>query len=429
MSPCLNMAQPARDWSEAMTPASDAPGRPGTRLVPGQGGSVLLLSMRRLNDLVAFCMQYEFEDVVADLTGADRIDVGDRDALELSRRTYRLARFATGSRRFARASATPPSTMKLERDYELFFPVFNYAHELYALATVPDWRKRCRVAACFINEFVGEKPTHGEPRVPDYLLELLAEFDHVFIGMRHPIDELARIIGRPCTYLPPAVDVLRFSPYPELPERAIDVCNIGRRSAVTHDALIRLATDRRLFYYYDTIAASGVDRKQRTFAVDSASEHRLLLASLLQRSRYFIANRARANQADSTGRDEISARFFEGAAAGTVMLGEPPATAEFTNQFDWSDAVVRLPFDSPDVGEALVELDRDPQRLARIRRDNVCNAALRHDWVHRLRTVFEAVGIPPTEAMLEREKRLCALAAMTSGTPGAPRLRSLVGTA
>ena len=111
------------------------------------------------------------------------------------------------------------------------------------------------------------------------------------------------------------------------------------------------------------------------------------------------------------------------------MLGEPPATAEFTNQFDWSDAVVRLPFDSPDVGEALAELDRDPQRLARIRRDNVCNAALRHDWVHRLRTVFEAVGIPPTEAMLEREKRLCALAAMTSGTPGAPRLRSLVGTA
>ncbi len=415
---------------ETVPLTTDAQGRQGTHLVPGHGGSVLLLSMRRLNNLVAFCMQYEFEDIVADLTGADRVDVGDRDALDRSRRVYRLARFATGSRRFARAAAPRPSGVRLQRDYELFFPVFNYAHELYALTTVPDWRKRCRVAACFINEAIGETPRRGERRVPDYLLEQLAEFDHVFIGMRHAVDEVARIIGRPCSYLPPAADVLRFSPYPELPERAIDVLNIGRRSAVTHQALLRLARERRVFYYYDTVAASGTGQKQRTFRVDNASEHRVLLASLLQRSRYFIANRSRANDPESTTvGEEISGRFYEGAAAGTIMLGEPPRTEDFRTEFDWPDAVIQLPFDSPDVGEVLVELDQDPHRLARIRRDNVCNAALRHDWVHRLRTVFDTVGIPPTEAMLEREKRLCALAAVTSGTPAAPRLRSLAGTA
>jgi len=414
---------------ETVPLTADAPGRQGTSLVPGHGGSVLLLSMRRLNNLVAFCMQYEFEDIVADLTGADRVDVGDRDALDLSRRAYRLARFATGSRRFARAFAPRPPGVRLQRDYELFFPVFNYAHELYALTTVPDWRKRCRVAACFINEAIGETPRRGERRVPDYLLEQLAEFDHIFIGMRHAVGEVARITGRPCTYLPPAADVLRFSPYPEPPERAIDVLNIGRRSAVTHEALLRLARDHRLFYYYDTVAASGTGQKQRTFRVDNASEHRVLLASLLQRSRYFIANRSRANDPESTTvGEEISGRFYEGAAAGTIMLGEAPRTDEFRTEFDWPDAVIPLPFDSPDVGDVLAELDRDPHRIARIRRDNVCNAALRHDWVHRLRTVFETVGIPPTEAMLEREKRLCALATMTSGTPVAPRLRSLAGT-
>ena len=42
---------------------------------------------------------------------------------------------------------------------------------------------------------------------------------------------------------------------------------------------------------------------------------------------------------------------------------------------------------------------------------NVANAALRHDWVHRLRTVFETLGLHPTEAMLARERRLQALAA------------------
>ena len=367
--------------------------------------------MRRLANLVAFCLQYEFEDVITDLTGADRVDPGDRGALELTRRAYKLARFATGSQRFARASAPQPSTVKLERDYELFFPVLNGVSELFALATVPAWRERCRVAACFINEV-------WAPDLPGYLLELLTRFDHVFLGTRHAVDEVARITGRPCTYLPLAVDVLRFSPFPEPPPRSIDVCNIGRRSRVTHDALMRLAGDHRIFYYYDTVAASGLDRKQRTFSVDDASEHRRLLASLLQRTRYFIANRALVNQAEITmGRDEISGRFYEGAAAGAVMLGEPPRTEEFERQFDWPDAVIRLPFDYPEMGRFLDELNRDPDRLARISADNIRNAALRHDWVHRLRTVFETVGIPPTETMLARETRLRTLARQARGTP------------
>jgi hypothetical protein len=373
--------------------------------------------MRRLADLVGFCLQYEFEDVVADVTGADRVDVGERKALEFSRRVYKLARLATGSQRFAGACAPRPATVRLERDYDLFFPIFNNAHELYALATVPDWRQRCRVAVCFINEL-------WPHLLPRYLLELLAEFEHVFVGARHAVSEVARIVGRPCSYLPAAADVLRFSPFPEPPPRTIDVCNIGRRSPVTHDALLRFARGRRIFYYYDTVAASGEGEKQRTFHVDNAGEHRLLLASLLQRSRYFIANRGRVNEPElMMGRDEIAGRFYEGAAAGTVMLGEPPRTEEFERQFGWSDALIPLAFDSPDVGRALVELDEDPGRLERIRRDNVRNAALQHDWVHRLRTVFETVGIPPTEAMLAREKRLQALAALALEAPAGAHQR------
>jgi hypothetical protein len=293
----------------------------------------------------------------------------------------------------------------LERDYELFFPVFNHVHELFALSVVPEWRQRSRRAACFINEAWAHL-------LPGYLLELLEGFDHIFLGCRHMVGEMERIVGRPCSYLPLAADVLRFSPFPEAAPRGIDVCNIGRRSAVTHAALLRLAHERRIFYYYDTVAASGAGRKQRTFHVDAAAEHRLLLAGLLQRSRYFIANRGRVNEPEYTmGQDEISGRFYEGAAAGTVMLGEPPRTDSFERQFDWPDAVIPLPFDSPGIGRLLAELDADPGRLARIRRDAVRNAALRHDWVHRLRTVFETLGLAPTADMLEREARLEAVAA------------------
>jgi hypothetical protein len=384
-------------------PSATTDGR--ATLTEGGDGRFLLLSMRRLADLVAFCQQYEFEDVVAEVTGADRVEAGDREAMERSRRVYKLARIATRSSRLARALAPPLATVRLARDYELFFPIFNHAFELFALDTVPGWRERCRRAACF----VGELWVH---ELPGYLLELLSAFDHVFLGVRHPVEEVARIVGRPCSYLPLAADVATFAPFPDPPARTIDVCNIGRRSAVTHAALVRLAAERRIHYYYDTVAASGDSHKQRTFRVDRPREHRLLLASLLQRSRYFVANRGRINEPEFTqGRDEVSGRFYEGAAAGAVMLGEPPRAPHFAEQFGWPDVVIPLPFDSPDVADVLARLDREPERLERARRRNVAGAALRHDWVHRLFSVFEALGIAPTAAMRARERHLREIAA------------------
>ncbi len=284
------------------------------RIVRG-GGPVLQLSMRRIHDLVAFCAPYEFEDVVAEVTGADRVEAENPDAIERVRRVYKLARFGTRSRRLARALTPALPAPRLTREYDLFFPVFNHPFELFALAAVPEWRARCRKAACFINELWAHE-------LPGYLLELLAEFDHVFIGVRHPVEEVGRLVGRPCTYLPLAADVLRFAPDPGFPERAIDVCNIGRRSAVTHAALLVLARERRIFYYYDTVRASGERGKQMTFSVGNPAEHRLLLASILQRSKYYVANRARVNEPEMTeGKEEISGRFYEGAAAGAVLIG------------------------------------------------------------------------------------------------------------
>lgn len=375
-----------------------------TELVHGAGGNVLLLSMRRIAKLVAYCVDYEFEDVIAEVTDADRIEVGDAAALEWSRRIYRYTRHVSRAHRSCGPFPGFHTRIRLERDYELFFPVFNYPFELFSLAALPDWRKHCRVAACFVSEI-------WLHQLPTYLLELLAQFDHIFVGVRHPIEAVGRIVGRPCTYLPLAADVVRFAPYPEAPARSIDLCNIGRRSQVTHQALLRVMANRRFFYYYDTVAASGIDLKQRTFRVQNAREHRLLLASLLQRSRYCFAHRGFVNTPEFTqGRDEISSRVYEGAAAGVVMLGEPARGPDFQEQFNWAEPVIQVPFDCEAIGTVLKELDSQPERLARIRRDNVRNSALRHDWVHRLRTVFETMGLQPTEKMLKREQRLNAIA-------------------
>jgi hypothetical protein len=141
-----------------------------------------------------------------------------------------------------------------------------------------------------------------------------------------------------------------------------------------------------------------------------------MLATILKHSCYYIANRGYINKPEFTaGRDEISARFYEGAAAGTVMIGEAPLTEEFKRQFDWRDAVIHVPFDSPDIGRILAELDGDPERLRVVRRNNVREAALRHDWLHRIQVVFDSLGLTPTEKMHARAQQLdqiaCASAA------------------
>jgi hypothetical protein len=288
----------------------------------------------------------------------------------------------------------------LRRDFELFFPVFSHIYELYCLATIPDWRQRCRKAACFITEVWSNQ-------LPEYLVELLSAFDHIFLGHCHSVKDVARITGRSCSYLPLAVDVLRFTPARLDQPRPIDVCNIGRRSPVTHRALLEEAERQQSFYYYDTVAASGTDLKQRTFRVDSPHEHRRMLAAILKRSCHFIVNRGHVNQPEFTaGQDEISARFYEGAAAGTVMIGEAPRTEEFRRQFDWPDAVIHVPFDSPDIGQILADLSGDPKRLRAVRRNNAREAALRHDWLHRIRVVFDVLGLTPTEEMLARAQGL-----------------------
>ncbi len=363
--------------------------------------NVLLLSLRNVEDVVAFCAQYEFEDVIASVTDADMAAPEGLEGVELSRRAYKLARYLTGSRRLADSIAPRLTARRLEKEYDLFLPVFSHPHQLFALSCIPDWRKRCRKAACFIAEA-------WDHLLPGYLLELLSEFDHVFIAAQHVIGTVARMIGRPCSYMPHGVDALRFCPWPDPPARSIDVCSIGRRSPVTHEKLLEAAQQGRIFYYYDTIKPTA---KQVTFHVNSGPEHRFLLATLLKRSRYYIANRARANQPELTrGRDEIGGRFFEGAASGAIVIGDPPNIDEFRKRFDWPDAVIPMPFDAPDVAKRIEEIDADPARQTRIRRDNVSNALLRHDWVHRLRTMMDAVGVSPPERMLAREASLRSLA-------------------
>jgi hypothetical protein len=233
-------------------------------------------------------------------------------------------------------------------------------------------------------------------------LRLLQPFDHVFLYYRNSVKPLAKRITSRCSYLPPGVDTIRLCPYPEAPERSVDVYSIGRRSAVTHQALLEMAAKRDLFYIYDSTTADQV--------IDP-DEHRDLFANIVKRSRYFIVNPGLIDRPEVRGEQiEVGNRYFEAAASGTLMIGERPQNDAFAELFDWPDSLVDLPYGSPAIADVIDEWDSQPERQNRARRTSVAQSLLRHDWVYRWETILQAVNLAPTPRAVERRLRLSNLA-------------------
>lgn len=358
---------------------------------------ILVVSVRGFRFQAANCCIYEFEDLLGELEEADLYVPSKEHGLP--RKIYRTAKYITNSDCLAKAIAPFPKELTLDREYDLLFAVLDNPWQMHLLEAIAGWREKCRHTACYIAEM-------WQPDLNNWRLlkEPWQNFDRIFLGVTHLTDRLSKLIDRSVTYVPPAVDTLAFSPYPHPPQRSIDVCYVGRRSPQIHASLYRHSQENNFFYYYDTV------KKQQLF-IENPQEHRAKLISLFQRSRYNITYYAKFNSTQETGgTQEIGYRFFEGAAAGTVMLGMPPAGKAFPYYFDWEDAIVRVDLSENDIIDAIAEFDRQPERVDRIRRRNVANSLLKHDWLYRWRDMIGTFDLKPTPAMLAREARLQNLA-------------------
>jgi hypothetical protein len=369
-------------------------------------------SVRKINTLVGYSSLYEFEDFICTVSDVDLIEVQDFKNIDKSRKVFKILRKLDGSRRLSQLLAPSyipeKSRFYLDKQYDLLIYTFNSVFELFLFRAVQGWQDQARHKACFINEF-----WEVELKDSDYLIELAKDFDHIFVGLHHCVDTVTRLTGKPCTYLPLGVDTLKFNPFITLAKPSgIDICNIGRRSEVTHKALRELAHQKNWFYYYDTVSTTRIadSRSNITFQVKDHRDHRALYSNLLKHSRYFIANRAMVDRFKSeSGKDEIPVRYFEGSAAGAVMIGEPPKNPVFRDYFGWEDAVIAAPFDAPHIGEIIAELEAQPTRLATIQRNNAIQALLKHDWLYRLRVIYDTFDLPYTPAMEERAAQINAL--------------------
>lgn len=366
--------------------------------VTDQSPRILVLSVRGFRFQAANCCIYELEDLLTDLESAQLYSPIPDRGFDIARKIYRGVKYLGGSDNFASKVAPFPEELVLSQEYDLLFAVLDNPWQFHLLESIKGWRDKCRHTACFITEM-------WEPdlKIERLFKEPWSSFDHIFLGVTQCVAGLNELVEPPITYVPPAVDTLRFSPYPDPPQRLIDVSYVGRRSPDIHDALIKRAAQDNFFYYHDTLRGK--------LEIGNAREHRILLANLFQRSRYNITNYAKFNSTEETGgTQEIGYRFFEGAAAGTVMVGMPPAGDAFPRYFDWEDSIIPVDLSGTDVVEAIAELDAQPERLERISRRNVANCLLKHDWSYRWRDMLATFDLKPSPAMRERAKYLQELA-------------------
>jgi spore maturation protein CgeB len=340
----------------------------------------------------------EAQDILAECDDVDLLPLEARPSYSTKLRWLRRLMYRDVSRRlaFMNPGLEP---VRLTKEYDLLVVMCQGYWDFLNVNAIENWKDRCRTSVCWIDElWAADLPLYK------YWLPSLRRFDHVVVGLHGTAAALGSMIGRRCHYVPGAVDALRFTPYPDPPDRVVDIYSIGRRLEPIHQALRTVAARNRLFYQHDTLQ-TGISE------APDHREHRELYASIAKRSRFFLVAPSRANLPHETrGQSEVAFRYYEGSAAGAALIGQAPASESFREMFDWPDAVIPVRPDGSDVADVLADLTARPEHLERIARRNAREALLRHDWIHRWKRIYEIAGLETGPGIASREKTLTDLA-------------------
>jgi Glycosyl transferases group 1 len=359
---------------------------------------ILIASMRNFRSEAFRSAEYEFEDAIYDFDFADMLAPSFNFSFtkKIKKKiSNRLANYLEISDLLD--PGCYPSTV--DKEYDLFIFVCQYFWDLTSLNSIHGWREKCHKAVLWIDEIWIKELENKKTK---NCLKLLKNFDYIFTTQSATAKVMEHVVERPCLSLPYGIDAIKSCPDSEKNVRNIDVYSIGRRSPITHQSLLELAENSNLLYIHDTL---------KGLQMINYKEHRQLYRNLIKRSRYFIANKAKFDTPNQTGgQEELGSRFFEGAAGGSVMIGIRPECEAFTANFDWNDAVIDIPYDAKNISEIITELDSQPQRLERIRKDNITNSLLRHDWVYRWECILTTVELRTTPAMENRKALLKQMA-------------------
>ena len=339
----------------------------------------------------AYCV--EFERVIA--------SVLDADTIEISRRPGTVPKLLADRHRARNLSKRVKSLRSFdwnagEKHYDLAVIVVSDLNQLGVLAAIPGWRS---IADRFIA-YVFEVWPVWLPAAAGAFTDVIDHLDHVFVGLEKVIPHMQALTKTPVSFVPCGVDVLQVKPPTSIEGKRVDVSNRGRRDKGQHQMLVQWAAANDKFYEYDTGGLANVE---------SPDGHRRHFYEQAARSRAFVANLARLDQADLRGGvAEVGLRYYEAVACGSVLIGEHPPRDMIERSlgnppglFDLPGGCTSMP---GDIGEMLTD-DRAVIDLGVANR----RVGLQHlDVSHRWDVMASALGLGDTTGVVARRAALAA---------------------
>jgi hypothetical protein len=331
-----------------------------------RGLRVLVPTNREIYRLVSYGMVQDFENAVARASDADLV------AVPLPSRRARMSALRQG--RPLRPVEPPRST------YDLCFFVAMDPYWMPTLGYVRRLRESARQVVVYLfDAWLGNTAAVKRYR------RLWSLVDHVFISFSHAMDAYSALLDCEVHYLPQAIDERWFHPYRD--DRPIDVLSVGRRLPSVHRDLLDLSRRADLFYHYQTASAPQ--------AIDLA-ENQALLGNLYQRAKIQVNWPIDETNAMRTGEGSaITARWFESAASGGIVVGRRPPGRDFDRVFPFDGFVREIDLHTTGdskrvVTAALADRSDRAERLALAEHVRTV-----HTWAVRWRQIVEACGALP----------------------------------
>ena len=264
----------------------------------------------------------------------------------------------------------------------------------------PFRRVFCYVFDAWVNEYEVAKSALRH-RVSPYS-RVIRQLDHLFVSNPDSVQQYEAVYRIPVTYVPLAADVLQFGSLQ--PQRPITVNAYGRQHPPHVEILSRTFNSNRssrALHHTDHVAIG---------AVSSLRQHRAHFWKLLSMSCITLAYDPVAVDPGSRSFpfSFIGQRWFEGLAAGCVVVGIRPNCDEAARLLHWKDATLEAPREPEDFLEFIDGLLADGSRLARIRVSNHRQMLLEHDWGYRVAGMLAVVGVDAPPAWANRRARLLA---------------------
>lgn len=325
---------------------------------------VLIPTSRNVYRLVSYGMILDFEDAVCRLSDADLVPVplhSRRGQLHAVLRGHPL-----------RAVSAPATR------YDACLLVAMGRQWLPSLTYIRDLRTICkRVIVYLFDAWVGDLPTIAKyHRVWELVDDLFVSFDHA-------VQPYASALPCGVHYLPQAVDPRWF--YGDRASRPIDVLSVGRRLETVHKTLLAMSRDEEILYQYQTHAAP--------LAIDFY-ENQELLGTLCRASRLHVSWSVDAtNAARRTEGSAVTARWFESAASGGVVVGRAPVSPEFGRLFPYPAFVHEIPAPDDHLGTREVLESALATRDVSERQALAEHVRTVHSWEARWRDIVAASGV------------------------------------